>query len=79
VQAVVQAPLDRQRHVETDRVEVLERAHRVAVASGQHGVDRVEVDVALPRQPDRAVQEGEQQRVDDEPSPVAAPDRALAE
>jgi len=75
----VQGALDRRRHVEPDHVEELERAHRVAAAGHRRQVDVVGGGVVLREHPDRVVEVGEQQRVDDEPRPVAARDRVLAE
>ena len=75
----VQGALDRQRHVETDDVEQLERTHRLAAADLHRVVDVVGSRVVRLEHLDRVVEVREQQCVDDEACAVAAGDRVLAD
>ena len=70
---------DRDRDVDADEVEELERPHRLAGALRHAGVDLGGLEAELVEQPDGVEEVGEEEAVDDEPGLVGDLDHVLAE
>ncbi|EKX62526.1 hypothetical protein STRIP9103_00232, partial [Streptomyces ipomoeae 91-03] len=76
---VVQAVLNGQRDVQTDRVEECEGAHGVAVAVLDGGIRGLDVGAGALQQIDRRAEVGEEEAVDYEAGAIRTGDRGLAQ